>query len=129
MEQEIHFCVTRDKVRVAYGVGGDGPPLVKAANWLSHLEFDWSSPIWRPWLQELSRHHRLVRYDERGCGLSDWDVDEFSVEAWVRDLETVVDALSLERFALLGLSQGGPVAISYAVRHPERVSHLILYGT
>jgi len=129
MEQEIHFCVTPDKVRIAYGVAGDGPLLVKAANWLSHLEFDWSSPIWRPWLQELSRHHRLVRYDERGCGLSDWDVDEFSVEAWVRDLETVVDALSLERFALLGLSQGGPVAIAYAVRHPERVSHLILYGT
>ena len=108
---------------------GEGPPLVKAANWLSHLEFDWRSPVWRHWLEELARDHLLVRYDERGCGLSDWTVEDFSFNAWVRDLESVVDALGLDRFALLGISQGGPVAITYAVRHPEKVTHLILYGT
>jgi class 3 adenylate cyclase len=102
---------------------------VKAANWLSHLEFDWQSPIWRHWVEGLARNHLLVRYDERGCGLSEWDVEDFSFEAWVRDLEAVVDAAGLERFPLLGISQGGPVAIAYTVRHPERVSHLILYGT
>jgi pimeloyl-ACP methyl ester carboxylesterase len=102
--------------------------LVKAANWLSHLEFDWHSPLWRHWITELSRHHTFVRYDERGCGLSDWDVEDFSLEAWVHDLEVVVDTLGLERFPLLGISQGAAVAIQYAVQHPERVSHLILYG-
>jgi DNA-binding SARP family transcriptional activator/pimeloyl-ACP methyl ester carboxylesterase/tRNA A-37 threonylcarbamoyl transferase component Bud32 len=128
-EQQIRFSTAPDGVRIAYATVGSGPVLVKAANWLSHLEFDWNSPVWRHWLLGLSRQHTLVRYDERGCGLSDWDVDEFSVDAWVRDLETVVDTLGLERFPLLGLSQGGPVAITYAVRHPERVSHLILYGS
>jgi pimeloyl-ACP methyl ester carboxylesterase/tRNA A-37 threonylcarbamoyl transferase component Bud32 len=127
-DQQIRFCRSTDGVRLAYAAVGHGPPLVKAANWLSHLEFDWNSPVWRPWLAELSRHHTLVRYDERGCGLSDWDAD-FSLEAWVQDLETVVDAHGLERFPLLGISQGGPIAITYAVRHPERVSHLILYGS
>jgi class 3 adenylate cyclase/predicted esterase len=108
---------------------GNGPPLVRAAHWLSHLEFDWRSPVWRHWLEELSHDHTYVRYDERGCGLSDWQVEDFSFEAWVRDLEAVVDTLGLERFPILGVSQGGPVAITYAVRHPERVSHLVLYGT
>ncbi|UCG76150.1 MAG: alpha/beta fold hydrolase [Gemmatimonadota bacterium] len=108
---------------------GQGPPLVKAANWLSHLEHDQASPVWRHWLRELSRDHTLIRYDERGCGLSDWDVGEFSVDAWVRDLEAVVEAAGLDRFALLGISQGGPVAIAYAARHPDRISHLVLYGT
>jgi serine/threonine protein kinase/tetratricopeptide (TPR) repeat protein/pimeloyl-ACP methyl ester carboxylesterase len=107
---------------------GQGPPLVKAANWLSHLEFDLQSPVWEHWLRELSRDHTLIRYDERGCGLSDWDVEEFSTEAWVRDLEAVVDAAELAQFALLGISQGGAVAIEYAARHPERLTHLILYG-
>jgi pimeloyl-ACP methyl ester carboxylesterase/DNA-binding winged helix-turn-helix (wHTH) protein len=125
----IRFCKTADGVRIAYATSGTGPPLVKVANWLSHLEFDWRSPVWRHWITELSSHHTYVRYDERGCGLSERDVDEYSVEAWVRDLEAVVDALKLERFPLLGISQGGPVAITYAVRHPERVSHLVLYGT
>lgn len=127
LHQEIRFCTTPDDVRIAYATMGSGPPLVKAANWLSHLEFDRKSPVWRHWLLELSRDHTLIRYDERGCGLSDWDV-EFSLEAWVRDLEAVVDTLGLERFPLLGISQGGAVAVTYAVRHPERVSHLILYG-
>jgi pimeloyl-ACP methyl ester carboxylesterase len=129
MRQENRFCKTSDGVRIAWASMGEGPPLVKAANWLSHLDFDLESPVWRHWLRELSRDHTLIRYDERGCGLSDWDVDEFSVDAWVRDLESVVEAAGLDRFALLGISQGGPVAIAYAVKHPERVSHLILYGT
>lgn len=128
-EQDIRFCTTPDGVRIAYATSGTGPPLVKAANWLSHLEFDWRSPIWRHWIEELSRDHTYIRYDERGCGLSDWDIPAFEFEAWVRDLEAVADALGLETFPLLGISQGGPVAMTYAARHPERVSHLILYGT
>ncbi len=129
LEQRIRFCSSHDGVRLAYATTGVGPPLVKAANWLTHLEFDWHSPIWKHWISELSRDHTFIRYDERGCGLSDWDVDDFSLDAWVHDLETVVDTLGLERFPLLGLSQGAAVAIEYAVRHPERVSHLILYGS
>ena len=128
-EQEIRFCIAGDGIRLAYATSGAGPPLVKAANWLSHLAYDWESPVWRHWLAELSRRFRLVRYDERGCGLSDWDVGRFSLDDWVDDLETVVDAAGLERFPLLGISQGGPVAIAYAVRHPERVTHLVLLGS
>ncbi len=127
--QQIRFCTSTDNVSLAYATVGTGPPLVKAANWLSHLEFDWNSPVWRHWLTELSRNHTLIRYDERGTGLSDWNVDEFSLEAWVRDLEAVVEATKLERFPLLGISQGGPIAIAYAVKHPDKVSHLILYGS
>jgi pimeloyl-ACP methyl ester carboxylesterase len=107
---------------------GTGPPLVKAANWLSHIEYEWDSPVWRHWIGEISRRHRLVRWDERGCGLSDRNVEELSLDAWVRDQEAVVDALGLDRFALLGVSQGGAVAAAYAARHPERVSHLVLCG-
>jgi pimeloyl-ACP methyl ester carboxylesterase/DNA-binding winged helix-turn-helix (wHTH) protein len=127
--QQIRFCTTRDGVRLAYATIGSGPPLVKAANWLSHLDYDWESPVWRHWLVELSRRYRLVRYDERGCGLSDWDVPRISFDDWVADLETVVDAAGLDRFPLLGISQGGPVAIAYALRHPERVSRLVLLGS
>jgi pimeloyl-ACP methyl ester carboxylesterase/DNA-binding CsgD family transcriptional regulator len=127
-KQQIRFCTSPDGVRIAYATTGTGLPLVKAANWLSHLEFDWNSPVWRHWLTELSRDHNFVRYDERGCGLSDWDVPELSFESWVRDLETVVDAIGLERFPLLGISQGASIAIAYAVRHPDKVSHLILHG-
>ena len=126
--QQIRFCTAPDGVRLAYAVSGNGPPLVKAANYLTHLEHDWQGPVWGHWLRELGRHHSLIRYDERGCGLSDRDIDTFSVDAWVNDLETVVDALRLERFPLLGISQGAAVCIAYAVRHPERVSRLILYG-
>jgi pimeloyl-ACP methyl ester carboxylesterase/DNA-binding CsgD family transcriptional regulator len=129
MDQKIRFCKDADGVSLAWATSGRGPPLVKAANWLSHLEHDWRSPVWKPMLERLGRHHTIVRYDERGCGLSDRDVDDLSFDAWVRDLETVVDAAGLERFPLLGISQGGPIAIAYAVRHPERVSRLILYGT
>ena len=129
MQQQIRFCKTTDGVRLAYATVGSGPPLVKAANWLSHVEYDWRTPVWRPLFERLARQRRFVRYDERGCGLSDQDVDEFSLDAWVRDLEAVVDAAGLERFPLLGISQGGPIAIAYTVRHPERVSHLVLHGT
>lgn len=128
MRQQIRFCKTTDGVRLAYATVGGGPPLVKAANWLSHVEYDWRTPVWRPLFERLARHHRFVRYDGRGCGLSDREVDEFSLEAWVRDLEAVVDAAGLKRFSLLGISQGGSIAITYALRHPERVSRLILCG-
>jgi predicted ATPase/DNA-binding SARP family transcriptional activator/pimeloyl-ACP methyl ester carboxylesterase/tRNA A-37 threonylcarbamoyl transferase component Bud32 len=126
---EIRFCHSAGKVRIAYATVGQGPPLLKAANWLSHLEYDWQSPVWQHWLAALSSQHRLIRYDRRGCGLSDWDVDDFSLAAHVADMESVVEALGLERFPLLGLSGGSPVAIAYAARHPEKVSHLILYGS
>ncbi|WP_262422472.1 alpha/beta fold hydrolase [Brevundimonas denitrificans] len=106
----------------------DAPPLVKAANWLTHLELDWEAPIWSPLYRDLAATHRLVRYDSRGCGLSDWDAPEISLETFVSDLEAVVDAAGLERFPLLGISQGASVSIEYAARHPERVSHLILFG-
>lgn len=128
MEQRIRLCLAPDGARLAYAISGHGPPLVKAANWLSHIDHDWRSPVWRHWMRELSTGHTLVRYDERGCGLSDWDVSDFSFEAWVRDLETIVDARGLDRFPLLGISQGAAVAVAFAARHPERVSALILYG-
>jgi DNA-binding SARP family transcriptional activator/pimeloyl-ACP methyl ester carboxylesterase len=128
LSQTIRFCTSPDGVRLAYAVVGEGPVLVKTANWLSHLEYDWNSPVWRHWMTGLARRRTLVRYDERGCGLSDWNVEDFSLDAWVQDLETVVDTLGLERFPLLGISQGASIAITYAVRHPEKVSHLILYG-
>jgi pimeloyl-ACP methyl ester carboxylesterase len=127
--QQIRFCTTPDGARLAFATSGTGPPLVKAANWLSHLDYDWESPVWRHWNTELSRRFQLIRYDERGCGLSDWEVPHFSFDSWVDDLETVVDTAGLDRFPLLGISQGGPVAIAYAVRHPERVSHLVLLGS
>jgi pimeloyl-ACP methyl ester carboxylesterase/DNA-binding CsgD family transcriptional regulator len=128
LEQQIRFCAAPDGVRLAYASYGRGPPIVKAPNWLTHLEFDWKSPLWRPWLEALGETNRVIRYDERGTGLSDWDVDDFSLDAWVADLEAVVDAADVERFTLLGLSQGAQIAIAYAVRHPERVSHLVVCG-
>src|SRR6185295_9800977 len=129
MEQRIHFCSTTDGVRIAYAKVGDGAPIMKAANWLSHLEFDWQSPIWRHMLSEFARDHTFIRYDERGNGLSDWNCEDLSFGAWVEDLAAVVNAAGLDRFPLLGISQGGAVAIAYAVRYPEKVSHLILYGS
>lgn len=128
MKQEIHFCRSDDNVRIAYATSGQGPPLVKAANYLTHLEHDWNSPVWRHWMQGLSETHQLIRYDARGSGLSDWDVATYNMEAWVRDLEAVVAALNLDRFPLLGISQGAAVCVAYAVKHPERVSRLVLYG-
>ncbi|WP_108816583.1 alpha/beta hydrolase [Loktanella sp. Alg231-35] len=127
-KQKIGFCRARDGARIAYATVGDGPPLVKAANWLNHLELDWNSPIWGPTFAACANERTFIRYDERGNGLSDWNVNDIGFEAFVRDLETVVDALGLERFPLLGISQGCAVSIEYAVRHPERVSGLILIG-
>lgn len=128
LQQEIKFCRTADGAHLAMATVGRGPTLVKVANWLNHLEYDWRSPVWAPLFRRLAAQCRLVRYDERGNGLSDWEVSRFSFEAFVHDLETVVDSLELGRFALLGISQGAPIAIAYAVRHPERVSRLILSG-
>lgn len=126
--QEIRFCVTPDKVRLAYANVGSGYPLVRVANCFNHLDFEWGSPIWRHWVRDLARGYSLFRYDGRGNGLSEWNVEDVSFDAWVQDLETVVDAAGLDQFALMGHSQGGAVAIAYAVRHPERVSHLVLCG-
>lgn len=126
--QEIRFCTTRDGVRLAYALAGQGPPLVKAANWLNHLEYDWESPVWRHVLRDLASRFRLLRYDERGNGLSDWDIEHVHFDALVEDLETVVDAAGFERFDLLGVSQGCAVSVAYAVRHPGRVNRLVLFG-
>jgi DNA-binding winged helix-turn-helix (wHTH) protein/pimeloyl-ACP methyl ester carboxylesterase len=128
VRQTIKYCRADDGVLLAYGESGQGSPLVKAANWLSHLEYEWQSPVWGHWWRELSKHNRLIRYDERGMGLSDWNVEDLSFSAFVRDLEAIVDSMKLDRFALLGLSQGAPTCIEYAVRHPERVSCMVLYG-
>jgi pimeloyl-ACP methyl ester carboxylesterase/DNA-binding CsgD family transcriptional regulator len=128
LSQEISFCKARDGARIAVARLGQGSPLVRAAHWLSHVEYDTQSPVWSAWLRELSRDRTYIRYDQRGCGLSDWSPPDFSFESWVDDLEAVVDAQRLERFALLGMSQGGAIAIAYAARHPERVSHLVLLG-
>ncbi|MGP1351711.1 MAG: alpha/beta fold hydrolase [Parasphingopyxis sp.] len=127
-QQRVEFCTAADGTGLAYSCVGDGPPLVKTANWLNHLEYEWESPIWRHWIHELAREHTLLRYDERGNGLSDWKVEDISFDAFVQDLETVVDATGLDRFPLLGISQGCAVSIAYAVRHPERVKCLILHG-
>jgi len=129
MNQNIRFCTTPDGVQLAYAVSGEGPPLVMSATWLTHLEHQWRSLAWRPWLDAFTGAHKVLRYDSRGCGLSDRNVGELSFETWVRDFECVVEAADFRRFALVATCWGGPVAIEYAVRHPERVSHLVLYGT
>jgi len=128
LKQEIRFCTAPDGVQLAYSMIGQGPPLMKTGNWMTHLEFDLESPIWRHLYREMAKDRTLVRYDARGNGLSDRTVDDISFDAFVGDLEAVADAAKVARFALLGISQGCAVAIAYAVRHPERVSHLILYG-
>jgi len=128
--QRIRYVRTSDGVRLAWAEAGEGPALVKAANWLTHLEYEWESPVWRHWMRFFSDHFRFVRYDERGCGMTDLNVGELSVERWVEDLEAVVAAADLrEPFALLGISQGAAICVAYAVRHPERVSKLVLYGS
>ena len=127
--QDVRFCRSADGTRIAYAVHGCGPPLVLAACWLSHLEFDWQSPVWRHFLLDLGRVATVIRYDERGNGMSDWDVTDFGLEPRLADLEAVADAAGLERFAMLGMSQGGPVGVAYAARHRGRLSRLILYGT
>jgi pimeloyl-ACP methyl ester carboxylesterase/DNA-binding CsgD family transcriptional regulator len=129
LAQEIRFCRGQDGVRLAYAIHGSGPPLVVVSCWLSHLQHDWQSPVWRHFLDQLGAISTVVRYDERGFGMSDWTVDDFSLEARVRDLEVVLAATGLQRFALLGMSGGSAVAMAYTIAHPERVSRLILYGT
>jgi pimeloyl-ACP methyl ester carboxylesterase/DNA-binding CsgD family transcriptional regulator len=128
MDQTIRFTNSADGLKLAYALCGSGPPLVKAANWLSHLEFDWQSPVWRHWFRFLASGNTLLRYDARGCGLSDWSATDFSLDAQVADLEAVVDATDVTGFPLLGISQGGSVAIEYACRHPDKVTHLVLFG-
>jgi pimeloyl-ACP methyl ester carboxylesterase/DNA-binding CsgD family transcriptional regulator len=128
LSQEIRFCTASDGTSIAYATIGHGPPLVKAPHWLTHLEYEAESVLWRHWLQELSSEHQFLRLDQRGCGLSDRDVEDLSFEAYVSDLEAVVDAAGFKRFPLLGSSQGGAVAIEYAFRHPERVTQLVLFG-
>jgi class 3 adenylate cyclase/pimeloyl-ACP methyl ester carboxylesterase len=127
-QQQIRYCRSEDGARLAYSLSGSGPPLVKSANWINHLELDWELPVYRHLLAGLTKHHTLMRYDARGNGLSDWDSSELSLGAWVNDLETVVGAAGLDRFPLFGFSQGCAVSIAYAVRNPHRVSRLILFG-
>ena len=129
LQQTIRYCKASDGVRLAYATVGTGPPLMKSAHWLTHLEYDWELPIQRPLLLGLAKGHTLVRYDARGRGLSDWDVAQISIDALVSDMEAVVDAAGLRQFPLLGNSAGGAVSIAYAARHPDRVSHLILCGS
>ena len=127
--QRIHYLRTRDGVQLAWAETSGGPALVKASNWLTHLEYDWESPVWGHWIQFLARTFSLVRYDERGCGMSDWDPGDLSLERWVEDLEAVIGAAAPpEPFTLLGISQGAVASVVFAANHPERVSRLILYG-
>ncbi len=128
LDQTIEFCRTRDGVTLAYATSGAGMPLIKAANWLSHIEHDAESPMWRHWWAGLSRKFRIIRYDERGCGLSDRNPGSISFADWVADLEAVVDAAGFDRFALLGVSKGGAIATAYAAKYPKRVSHLVIHG-
>lgn len=129
MEQEIKFCKTADGVNIAYAVAGSGPPFVKVANWMNHLEYDSRSPVWNHLFAEIARDHQLIRYDERCTGLSDRNAADLSLDALVADLESVVDSMGLDRFPLFAISQGGPVAIAYAFKHPDKVSHLIILGS
>ena len=127
--QRIRYVRTGDGVQLAWAEAGSGPVLIKAANWLTHLEYEWESPVWRHWIRFFSEHFRFVRHDERGCGMTDWNVGDLSFERWVEDLEAVVAAADpKEPFGLLGISQGAATCVAYAVKHPERVSHLVLYG-
>jgi pimeloyl-ACP methyl ester carboxylesterase/DNA-binding CsgD family transcriptional regulator len=127
--QAIRYLRTPDGVRLAWAESGQGRTLVKAANWLTHLELEWQSPVWRHWIRFFSANFRFVRYDERGCGMSDWEVGDLATARWTGDLEEIVAAGGgADPVVLLGISQGAAPAIELAVRHPERVSHLILYG-
>ena len=127
--QRIRYLRTKDGVQLAWADTGAGPTLIKAANWLTHLEYEWESPVWRHWIHFFCDHFRFVRHDERGCGMTDWNVGDLSFERWVEDLEALVAAANpQEPFALLGISQGAATCIAYAAKYPERVSRLVLYG-
>lgn len=123
------MCTARDGARLAYATAGAGPPLVWTGSWFTHLELDWQSPIWGHWIEALTNRHTVVRHDLRGTGLSDSDVGDASLETWVRDLDTVIDDLGLDRFSMLGVCQGGAIAVAYAAHRPDRVSRLVLYGS
>ena len=127
-QQRVRYLRTPDGVQLAWAETGTGPVLVKAANWLSHLEYEWESHVWRHWLRFFSAHFRFIRYDERGCGMTDWRVGDLSFERWVEDLDAVVERAGVRQFVLLGISQGAATCIAYAARYPERISHLVLYG-
>ena len=128
VNQEVRFCRADDGVRLAWASHGSGPPLLIVSCWLSHLQHDWQSPVWRHFLDDLGEVATVVRYDERGFGLSEWEVSDFSLERRLADLETLVDAVGLDRFAVLGMSGGAPVALAYAHAHPDRVTRMVLYG-
>lgn len=129
LRQHVRYVATPDGARLAWAESGSGPVVVKAANWLTHLEYEWDSPVWRHWLQFFSAHSRFVRYDERGCGMSDWQGVPLTIDHWVGDLEAIIEAARpAGPITLLGISQGAAACIRYAIRHPERVSRLILYG-
>lgn len=129
LRQQIRFATAPDGVKIAFAESGSGPPLLRAGHWMTHLEWDGQTPLWSPLLQGLSARHRLVRYDLRGCGLSDRDIGAMSLDGVVSDLAAVADAAGLEHFALLGMSLGGAASVLYAARHPERVSRLVLLGS
>jgi pimeloyl-ACP methyl ester carboxylesterase/DNA-binding CsgD family transcriptional regulator len=126
--QQIQFCTSRDGTRIAFARCGTGPPLLWIGHWIRHLKFDWDSPVWRPWLTLLTRRHTVIRYDWRGCGLSDRDGVEFSLEKHIEDLEAVIGAAGLDRFALFACAGGATMSMRFVARHPDRVSRLILYG-
>src|SRR6476620_3401325 len=129
LRQTVRYVTTSDGVRLAWAESGAGTPLVKAATWLTHLEYDLDSPVWRHWITFLTRHFQFVRYDERGCGMSEWTVRGLSFDRRERDLETVIQAARVTHpFVLLGISHGAAVCVDYAVRHPERVARMVLYG-
>lgn len=128
-QQRVRYLRSGDGIQLAWAEAGEGPVVVKAANWLTHLEYEWESPVWQHWIRFFSDHFRYIRYDERGCGMSDRASGDLSLDRWVGDLEDVINAASpAEPFALLGISQGAAICIAYAVKHPEQVSHLLLYG-
>ncbi len=126
--QILHQCTARDGTRLAWSEAGAGFPLVKTANWLNHLDFDWESPVWRHWIREMMRENRLIRYDERGNGMSDWNPPFLSFDTFVDDLETIVEAAGVDQFDLVGISQGAAVAVAYSLRHPGRIRRMVLLG-
>jgi pimeloyl-ACP methyl ester carboxylesterase len=127
-EQEIQFFTASDGVRIAYTIGGSGPPLVRAVDWLNHLDFEWKNPLRRHWFTHIMRHHTFLRYDQRGSGLSDWNVRDFSFERSLKDFEELIEHVGFNHFAIVGSCQGGPIGTAYAAKHPDRVTKLILYG-
>jgi pimeloyl-ACP methyl ester carboxylesterase/DNA-binding winged helix-turn-helix (wHTH) protein len=129
INQEIRFFTTSDGVRLAYAIGGSGPPLARAVDWLNHIDFEWKNPFLRRWLKHMMKRHTVLRYDQRGSGLSDWNIDDFSFERTVRDLEELIDHVGLDRVACFGSCQGGALTMAYAARHPARVTSLLLIGS